>query len=63
MRGGLLREVVSHGGSTVYIVCGNHTCTSAVLHENEHFINTRAGLIDSTTKVCDGILVAGQQFL
>ena len=37
--------------------------TSAVFHQNKHFINTRGNLIDSTTKVGDSILVARQKFL
>ena len=37
--------------------------TSAVFHQNKHFINTGGNLIDSTTKVGDGILVARQKFL
>ena len=37
--------------------------TSAVFHQNKHFINARGNLIDSTTKVGDSILVARQKFL
>lgn len=37
--------------------------TSAVFHQNKHFINARGNLIDSTPEVGDGILVARQKFL
>ena len=37
--------------------------TSAVFHQDECLINTRAGLINGTAKVSNGILVTREQFL